>query len=179
MHLYPDKWRKSASVLLPAAHECFGEWLTPSFQQMFYGACRVSVLHCQGALSFCIFHKCEYEASPKERKKKNNLKCFHSMLSLEDTSFRLALSWRRSLRCLSVKTFSKPHFLIYESPPPSLHPHHHPCFPPWVTKHADNNISLNTGCGHPLQIFCVPVRIPKPCSEASHRCSCFWVWCTW
>lgn len=70
MRLYSDKWRKSASVLLPAAYECFGGWIILGFQQMFYGACRVSVLDCQGALSFSIFRKCEYEASPKERKKK-------------------------------------------------------------------------------------------------------------
>ncbi len=40
----------------------FGEWITPSFQHMFYGVCWVSALDCQSALSFSIFRKCKYAA---------------------------------------------------------------------------------------------------------------------
>lgn len=92
--LYSDKWRKSAYVLLPAAHECFGEWIIPSFQQMFYGVCRVSAHDCQGASSFCIFRKCEYEASPEKRRR--NLQRFHSMPSFGGNFISARRVWREA-----------------------------------------------------------------------------------
>lgn len=86
----------------------FGEWIMPSFQQMFYGVCCVSALDCQRALSFYIFHKCEYESQ--------KLHCFHSMPSFEETSLGTDMSGGRWLRWISLRkqnTFKKTFTLDY------------------------------------------------------------------